>query len=234
MDRNALSYWFPILLKAIDVPVPRTKIIKTDVDFWPVFDDGTPSEKLKDFLADLQKEVSDFGLPLFMRTGHTSAKHSWKRSCYVESAEELGKNVFELLEYSAMAMPCLPWDEWVLREFLDLDTRFTAFWGDMPINNERRYFIKDGEIICRHPYWPPAAFEFAKTSTEKWQDILDKMNSEEAPELEELTMQVASVFDGAWSLDWAKTKDGDWYAIDMALAGMSYHWPECPNMRQSE
>lgn len=55
------------------------------------------------------------------------------------------------------------------------------------------------------------------------------MNSEEAPELEELTIRVASVFEGAWSLDWAKTKNGDWYAIDMALAGSSYHWQECPN-----
>ena len=230
MDKNALSYWFPILLKAIDVPVPRTKIIKTDVDFWPLFD-GHPAEEAKEFLANLQIEVSNFGLPLFLRTGHTSAKHSWKDSCYVKSVEELGKNVFQLLEYSAIAMPCLPWNEWVLREFLDLDTRFTAFWGDMPINNERRYFIKDGEIICRHPYWPPLAFEGTKISTVKWREILDKMNSEEAPELEELTMQVASVFDGAWSIDWAKTKNGDWYAIDMALAGMSYHWPDCPRLR---
>lgn len=229
MDKNTLSYWFPILLKAIDVPVPRTKIIKTDADFWPLFD-GHPAEEANEFLANLQIEVSDFGLPLFLRTGHTSAKHSWKDSCYVESVKGLSRNVWGLLEYSAIATPCMPWNEWVLREFLDLDTRFTAFWGDMPINNERRYFIKDGEIICRHPYWPPPVFELTKTSTDDWRDILEKMNSEEAPELEELTMQVASVFDGAWSLDWAKTKNGDWYAIDMALARDSYHWPECPRL----
>ena len=229
IDRNALSYWFP-KLQSTGVSVPRTKIIKTDVDFWPVLD-GQPAKGADEFLAHLHKEVCDFGLPLFLRTGHTSAKHSWKNSCYIISTVDLGKNVFGLIEYSAMVMlgSCLPWDEWVLREFLDLDTRFTAFWGDMPINNERRYFIEGGEIICRHPYWPPIAFDGVKTSTDEWQEILEEMNSEEAPELEELTMRVTSVFKGAWSLDWAKTKNGDWYAIDMALAGDSYHWQECPN-----
>lgn len=228
---NSLSYWFP-KLQSIDVPVPRTKIIKTDVDFWPWLD-GEPAKGAYEFLARIKEDVSVFGLPLFLRTGHTSAKHSWKNSCYVETVESLGRNVFELIEYSAMAMPCLPLDEWVLREFLDLDTRFTAFHGDMPINNERRYFIENGEIICRHPYWPPDAFETTRTSTEDWREILEEMNSEEAPELEELTLRVASVFDGGWSVDWAKLKNGEWIAIDMAMAGDSFHWKGCPNERKS-
>lgn len=225
MDKNALSYWLPYLVEA-GVPLPRTQIIKTEADFWP-WVDGKESPSASKFMDYLKIEAERFGLPLFLRTGHTSAKHSWKKSCYVNSLVWLGKNVWELIEYSAMAMPCLPLDEWVLREFLDLDTRFTAFWGDMPINNERRYFIKDGEIICRHPYWPPMAFENTRTSTKDWLDILQEMNAEEAPELEELTMRVASVIDGAWSLDWAKAKSGTWYAIDMALARVSYHWPDC-------
>lgn len=227
---NALSYWFP-KLETADVPVPRTKIIKTDVDFWPLLD-GESAEGVSEFLAHLKDEVSDFGLPLFLRTGHTSAKHSWKNSCSVNTIEKLGRSVYELIEYSAIAMPCLPWSEWVLREFLDLDTRFTAFHGDMPINNERRYFIENGEIVCRHPYWPPEAFEVTRTSTLNWREILEEMNSEEAPELEELTLRVASVFDGAWSVDWARARNGLWYAIDMALARDSYHWRGCPNERR--
>jgi len=228
---NSLSYWFP-KLQSIDVLVPRTRIITTDVDFWPLLD-GMPAEGASEFLARIRKEASDFGLPLFLRTGHTSAKHGWKNTCHVKTAKALNRNVFELIEHSAIAMPCLPWDEWVLREFLDLDTRFTAFWGEMPINNERRYFIENGEIICRHPYWPPDAFEITRTSTLKWREILEEMNSEEAPELEELTLRVASVFNGGWSVDWAKSKDGVWWAIDMAMAGDSYHWQGCPNEEKS-
>jgi hypothetical protein len=228
---NSLSYWFP-KLQSIDVPVPRTKIIKTDVDFGPLLD-GEEAGGAHEFLEGIKEEASNFGLPLFLRTGHTSAKHSWKNSCYVETVESLSRSVFELIEYSAMAFPCLPWDEWVLREFLDLDTRFIAFHGDMPINNERRYFIENGEIICRHPYWPSEAFEITRTSTEGWREILAEMNSEEAPELEELTLRVASVFNGGWSVDWAKSKAGVWYAIDMAMAGDSYHWQGCPNERKT-
>jgi len=33
---------------------------------------------------------------------------------------------------------------------------------------------------------------------------------------------------GAWSLDWAFATDGTWYAIDMAPAASSFHWPGCP------
>ena len=45
-------------------------------------------------------------------------------------------------------------------------------------------------------------------------------------ELQDKAKKVGEEFDeGYWSLDFALTKDGDWYAIDMALGGASYHPP---------
>lgn len=39
--------------------------------------------------------------------------------------------------------------------------------------------------------------------------------------------QVADEFDGYWSIDFAETTDGDWYAIDMAAGIASWHPEGC-------
>jgi len=228
-DRISLAYWFP-KLQATGVLVPETEWWTTDADLWTVID-GEPNNGARAFLADLKQRASRRDYPLFLRTGHTSAKHSWKDSCYVASEDQLGKSVFGLLEYSAMAMPSLPFDTWVIREFLDLDVRFKAFWGEMPINVERRYFIKDGKLLCFHPYWPAEAFERTSNKPDNWRELLEKMNEEgdEIPELVHLSIKVAGAFEGAWSLDWAKHSNSDWYAIDMAPMEVSYHWEGCPS-----
>ncbi len=227
-DKVSLAYWFP-KLQEIGIQTPKTIWWKTDTDFWPLFDGGS-KESTNRFLDDLKKRANEWGYPLFLRTGHTSAKHSWKDSCYVTREDDLGKAVFELLEYSGMAMPSLPWDIWVIREFLSLDIHFKAFWGEMPIATERRYFIENGEIICSHPYWPEEAFESIRDRPDDWMDQLAKMNEIKAPSSVIVdSKRVSANFDDAWSLDWAKHQDGSWYAIDMAPMEVSYHWPGCPN-----
>ncbi len=56
------------------------------------------------------------------------------------------------------------------------------------------------------------------------------MNAIEAPpSLQADSEHISAHFEGAWSLDWARHKDGSWYAIDMAPMQVSYHWPDCPN-----
>lgn len=223
-DKISLSYWFPILEKA-NVPVPKTQLWVTDADFWPLLD-GMGSESANDFLDDLRQRANEWGYPLFLRTGHTSAKHSWKRSCFIEQEKVIGRNIFNIIEYSAMMMPPLPLNTWAIREFLDLDVHFTAFWGEMPIATEFRYFIEGGEIICYHPYWPEEAFKHEFTSA--WKEKLEYINSLRPPAaVDALSKYISELFDGAWSLDWARCKNGDWYAIDMAPAGVSYHWPSC-------
>ncbi|MHC4799934.1 MAG: hypothetical protein ACYTF1_25135, partial [Planctomycetota bacterium] len=175
----------------------------------------------------------EWGYPLFLRTGHTSAKHSWKNSCFVESEKRLGRCVFELFEYSAMAMPSLPVNVWAIRELLDLDVRFNAFWGEMPISVEQRFFIEPDGVICHHPYWPPEAFEKTHQKPDDWEELLTKMNDDITPEeIEYLDYQCGQVlmkgeFEGRWSVDFARDKKGFWYLIDMAPMEVSYHWPGC-------
>lgn len=226
IDRISLAYWFPIL-KLTGLPVPDTSWWETDADFWAVID-GKPSQSADDFLDDLKRRASEWGYPLFLRTGHTSAKHSWKNSCYVTSEDDLGKAVYGLVEYSAMAMPSMPMNVWAIREFLPLDIHFHAFYGDMPIATERRYLIEEGEIICSHPYWPAEAFETMRNKPEDWRERLEMMNAIEAtPDVDHMSITVSMNFEGAWSLDWARHEDGRWFAIDMAPGEVSFHWPGC-------
>ncbi|HLE05312.1 MAG TPA: ATP-grasp domain-containing protein [Anaerolineales bacterium] len=228
MDKISLAYWFPIL-EATRVPVPKTEWWNTDADFWP-WADGQASETATTFMQDLRLRAERWGYPLFLRTGHTSAKHSWRDSCFVESEDKLKRNVWELIEFSLMQILDLPLDVWVIRELLDLDVRFSAFWENMPISQERRFFIKGGSVLCEHPYWPPDAFENVANVAENWRQLLEEMNASPIPpNLKTDSEHVSAHFDGAWSLDWARHKDGTWYAIDMAPMEVSYHWPGCPN-----
>lgn len=226
IDRISLSYWYP-RLKQLGILAPKTKWWTTDADFDPLLD-GQPSESADAFLADLKDRATSWGYPLFLRTGHTSAKHSWKDTCYVIKEDDLGKAVFGLIEYSAIAMPSLPTNVWAIREYLSLDIHFTAFRGHMPIATERRYFIEDGKIICSHPYWPVEAFERTTMKPDDWVVALSRMNTIEVPpSVIADSKKISEDFVGAWSLDWARHRDGSWYAIDMAPAEVSYHWPNC-------
>ncbi|KKL12023.1 hypothetical protein LCGC14_2539920 [marine sediment metagenome] len=232
-DRISLDYWFPKLVGS-GVNLPITEIIKTDADFWPWLD-GEESPSANEFLNLLKSKGDEWGYPLFLRTGHTAAKHSWKDSCFVESEEKLGPCMFGLVETSAMALPGMPTDIWVIREFLDLDIRFHAFWGNMPIAVEWRFFIEPRRVICHHPYWPAEAFELIQHKPDDWSELLEEMNND-ITEKEFMLLEhfcdlvlVKGKFDGRWSVDFARGKNKTWYVTDMAPMEVSYHWPGCEN-----
>lgn len=224
-----LSYWFPKLVES-GVKVPKTKYLSTDLELAHLLD-GKEPDGFKQFQQDYEAIIRTVGLPAFLRTGQTSGKHSWEKTCYLTDIDDLLKHIFELVEFSCIAdFFGLSYNLWVAREILPLHTAFTAFWGKMPINKERRYFIRDGKVECHHPYWPHEAFEGQGDLPKDWQSQLDNLNYQTADEivlLTELSLQVAKHFDGYWSLDWAATKDGEWYAIDMAEGERSYHFKPC-------
>jgi uncharacterized protein YbjT (DUF2867 family) len=172
--------------------------------------------------------------PIFLRTGHGSGKHDYRKTCYVPSASDLARHVVELVEWSACAsLIGLPTTTWAVRELLALEAAFTAFLGALPIGQERRCFIDAGAVVCAHPYWPPAVFEdeLARPSIAAWRDALAAQEAQyqrERKTVLALARQAAGHFEGAWSLDLARTRDGRWVAIDMAPAEVSYHWPGCP------
>jgi len=231
---NCLSYWFP-KLQATGVPVPKTFIATTPCHIAMMFEGERP-KGFDELLVLLKYAVNKMGLPCFLRSGQTSAKHSWKDSCYITSADDIEKHVLEIVEYGEMAsLLGLPYNVWAVRELLPTKRAFTAF-HDMPVTKERRYFIKGGKVLCHHPYWPLEAFENHVEPGTGWEKVLDLINTESPEEIAELTAlseKVSLAFDGAWSLDWLHTDRG-WYAIDMASMDQSYHWPGCPNAPTDE
>jgi hypothetical protein len=226
-DPNLLSNWFPALLSA-GLPVPKTSIIKTDAQLLEYLDGKVP-EGGPELIRQIAAAGDEIGWPLFLRTGLTSAKHRWKRSCYVENRDVLLSHVIEIVEFSACAdFLGLDTSEWCVRELLPTIPYFHAFDG-FPVVEEYRVFWIDGEVRCIHPYWPRESIR--SPSAEDWRDLLEGASTLldlDRAEILELAQRVGAVTVGDWSIDFLCTDRG-WYVTDMAVASQSFHWPGCPN-----
>ena len=141
------------------------------------------------------------GFPIFLRTDHTSAKHSWEDTCFVKSPDDLGPHVFQIAEFSEVAdMIGIPWDTWVVREFLPtMPLGVCERYGNMPVCREFRYFIKDGRYVCSHPYWP--ADSLIDGGFEISQNDFDDLCKGRTQETDALAFDAAHAVGGSWSVD---------------------------------
>ena len=239
---SCLSRWFPRVRDA-GLPVPRTEILRVpDPDLMDRLAWGTRSPwdqpKLDDFSTDVLaacyrlrvKDGSPF--PVFLRTGHGSGKHDWEETCYLAAPEDIPARVHAIAEWSHLAdiaVP-LPTDVWVVRELLKTEPAFHAFRGRMPITREHRVFVREGKVICSHPYWPADCIEGHDPSEEDWRARLKQLSELPLADMLALvdgSIRASELFEGAWSVDWLWTTDRGWVLIDMARAEISWHWPGC-------
>jgi hypothetical protein len=222
--QTSMAYWFP---RVADLHVPETVFIALPITKtldW--MDKGIPPE-----FVERVRRLIPFEYPVFIRTDYASGKHSWKETCFVRSEDHLGRNIYALLEANELAdIMGLPYRWLVVREYVPMQTVFEAFHGDMPINHEHRYFVRDGGVECRHPYWPMEAFEaaFEQPKAADWKERLKGISDCPHPEVKEIAGEVALRFKDWWSVDFSLGNDGKWYLIDMARGEISYHWPGCP------
>ena len=225
--RSSLTYWFP-RIRNLGIPVPKTAWVEVDeLELIRGIENPSVLMSYKSTLVYVARKV---GFPCFMRTDHFSGKHNYLSTCYVERERDIIPHLRNLVEESEIHG--LPIKAIVFREFIELDWRFKAFNG-LPIAPERRYFIRDGEVVCHHPYWPEDAIKFWRSTPEPdgWREMLREMNRETLSEirlLKRYARKVASVLDGYWSVDFAKARDGTWYLIDMAEGEYSWHPESCP------
>jgi hypothetical protein len=233
VDKTALSYWFPKLVAA-GLPVPRTKIVEmsraAQEDIWAAFDGKEGPGGMKAFVADIEAAAAEFGFPCFLRTDHTSGKHDWGNTCFLPSAKDIAQHVFAIAEYSECAdMIGLPWTTWAVREFLPtVPFGVCKNFGNMPVCREFRFFVKDDEIQCWHPYWPREALEQGDADASLDYEALCRMTPEEGAILYPLACAAGLAVGGAWSVDILETQRG-WAITDMAEASKSYHWEGCPH-----
>lgn len=231
--RNSMSFWWP-RIRRLEIPQPETKKLELDrrAYFKSLFDDdhNTPPP-VGDFdkMAEIAKSL---GYPVFMRTSETSGKHQWNETCYVESPTKLKQNFWTLLEDNYLKIDHIP-DAVFFRKFIPMESYFTGWYHEFPVNKEMRTFIRDGKVECYHPYWPIGAMKQAKPKDPDWEEKFKKLC--QLSEYDELTVltysnMVAQTFkekyddSGWWSVDFAKGKDREWYLIDMALGPISAHF----------
>ncbi len=240
MNPNSMLHWWP-LVKDLDIPMPKTVILEEpreglltefcfavldsahgkDLDYQAILPEWQPYEER------IYEEADKLGFPLFWRTDILSAKHSWKRTCYLPERDAIKHNLVSLLEEHLAGFGIPRAHALVLREFLELDSSFTAF-PDLPISAERRYFVRDGAVVCAHPYWPEEAIH--SPSEEDWKQRLARLNRQSAAEIDLLTRHatlLAERLDGFWSVDFARGTDGTWYFIDAARGEDSWHPEDC-------
>lgn len=205
-----------------------------DVPKTFVYDIGDEvAARIVDGDSDLDRQVAfetmrmcdKVGYPAFVRTGLTSGKHEWKRTCGVETRDEnhIREHIRALAEFSAIAD--LPMTEIAVREMLRTEPLFHAFYG-MPVVPETRIFARNGTITHAQPYWPASAI--LHPDVDDWEARLERANREMLeswPRLCEKSADISRhpVFaPDEWSIDWLKDRDGKWWCIDMALGEMSY------------
>jgi len=255
MDRfehNCISYWLPKINQI--VPTPTTVLVTLDRDIGHALFKAFDGEEIgpdghKWINESLRPAVDVVGLPCFLRTGQTSHKHNWKETCYVTDVDRLTHHVLALIEFSEICdMFGLPWHTWAVRKMLPTKPlAVLPAYGDMPLCRELRCFVRDGELQCAHPYWPPVAIEqgfpFVSKAAAMFGDVEPppRMLPSDFDELvrqattfteEELTIAIGlakkagAAVGGYWSVDVLDTERG-WYVTDMAIGENSWHWPEC-------
>ena len=217
---NDITFWYPRLFRA-GFPTPKTIIIHSNVNFEQLSWEGK-AEGLDEFYEEVKSACLKIGLPSFLRTGYSSNKHDWEQSCFVQDVNKIPSHIRNLADHSGLMTidrftPC---DFWAIREFLKTKPYMNAFDGNMPITQERRYFVRDGKVECHHSYWPREAFK--DLDDEKFAKLSEFLPEDEK-ELEKMAIYVSKLFSGYWSYDFLKAENGQWYLTDMAIGERSYH-----------
>ncbi|MBV8781157.1 MAG: hypothetical protein JO353_07140 [Phycisphaerae bacterium] len=230
-NKTRLSFWFP-RIKAHGLPVPKTEIIRTKLFLAGLLEEK-PAHEFSDGFLEFMDEIRGagdrLGWPCFLRTDYTSAKHYWKKTCFVEDRYAIASHVAEIVEFSELAdIMGLPTDVWVVRELLKTDPAFHAFSGDMPITQEFRFFVEGGRVSHIQPYWPANAIEQGRPAATDWRGRLREINRLEDHDrriLSEMSLQAfRALGEGDWSIDWLLTTDRDWVLTDMAEASRSFRY----------
>lgn len=219
-----MLYWWS-RIKDLSIPQPKTIIVPVHtLDLLGFVDSGIPLRGVESKLKAVGVEI---GYPLFLRTDVLSNKHDWENSCYVKQEQDLLDHI-RALAYMNFAVFAPAPSALVFREYIPLASQFTAFWGNLPIAPERRYFVRDGVVQCHHPYWPVDTIQ--NPSVPNWAELLAGMNRQSAMEVLFLTgyaQCAGKALGGYWSVDFALARGNKWFLIDCAEGEKSYHWEGC-------
>ena len=231
MDKSSFLYWYPKIIGELETP--RSVIIpfstRDAVQILSGNEDAL-SDLVDIVISELRKARISF--PVFFKTDFYSAKWYWVDTCFINSKNDLEKNIASLLS-SNQDDDDRPINALIFKEYIQPETKLSAF-NNMPIGKERRYFIENKKVLCHHPYWNEGDIEFFDGEyPDNWKEILHNLNIETEEEVKILT-KGAELFgeliddDGYFSVDFMQGISGNWYVIDCAEGHKSYHNEDCP------
>jgi hypothetical protein len=226
-DPNSALLWFPPVAEA-GLPVPRTEFVQYDPSsLWPLLD-GQPMNGFP--LGELRNACERIGYPAFLRTDLASAKHYGPKAFRVARPDRLEECIFRTFEDNCLKDLSGGTQAFMVREYLSIDSMFTAF-GGLPIGREWRVFADQDGGRCHHFYWPEDAFSYERNLPATWQADLaiaaTSLDEERRASLYDMAHRaVRAIGYSAWSVDFALDTSGKWWLIDMATAARSWH-PDC-------
>lgn len=222
-DKNRMTYWWPRIVAVIqEKHLPNTEIVR--------FPGGRELSRLLDgempkgfdaFISDLDAAAELVGgYPIFLRHDLSSAKHGWLRTCYVEDAASLSGHVVALMDhwYGVNFFADGGEEAWAVREYVPVFPHVMTAFEEMPIGPERRYVVRDGEVLDHFPYWPLDAFKHEPMDEGELLRNLGEISleyPEEIAELSALASAAGKALGGEWTIDFMHTWGG-WLLIDCA------------------
>lgn len=222
--KTSMLYWYPKTVQLTNILQPRTKFVLLDEKATEARDNEGCTYAMRDKVQKLIDK--EFNLPVFLRTDLCSGKHGWEKTCYHDGKRELHRMLIDLTVANLL---CDQWFQaFAVREYIPMETGFTAFHGNMPIGHERRYYVNNGKVIAHTPYWCKEAFDndYVKPALPKdWEQTLYKLNYEFPTDillLTEMSESIAAVLPGFWSVDFCLAQDGRWFFIDAAEGEKSW------------
>jgi hypothetical protein len=225
---TAYENWAPAVASA-GVSAPDTVVVPLSFDLQELMLDGKSiPDEFQANIDEIVKAVAmmgeKHGFPVFIKTSFVSNKHDWLKSCCLASADR--DTVIEHLESIVglqgftdyLIAPSL-----LVRQMLETEPAFHAFYGRMPVTQEFRFFASKGKVDGYQAYWPEKAIE--EPSVEDWKDRLKQISvlgQRDQARLIEMAASVTRRLEGEWSVDFLKDRHGKWWLIDMAEGSRSF------------
>src|ERR1051326_162451 len=188
-SKDRLTYWFPKLWNGYQAYLPKTIVIPYNhFDFLEIMEEDyaarpevvssnmTLLKQCWDACVELMPFSQDIGV--FVRTDLACAKHDGPKGYLIQKKEDVYPVLSRLVEDNEIkfgneitfGFDSLIPGAFCFRQYLKLNSKFTAF-GGLPIANELRMFVhKDKGVQCIHNYWPKEAIK--RPSVSDWEKQL--------------------------------------------------------------
>jgi len=143
-------------------------------------------------------EIATFGdSPLIVKDFVKSQKHYWDTACFIPSATEKEKVKSVVGKFVELQNTDLN-EGLVIREFIELNDLTIHSKSGMPLKQEYRLFFLNGQLLACYDYWEEGEY-FA----------------DDHPPLVSFKKIAKNIESNFFSMDIAKTKNGDWIIIEL-------------------